>query len=317
MSKIKCLVTGGAGFIGSHLVDRLLDLNYEVIVIDNFFSGKKENLEQHKDDPNLKIFKKDICDKEIYSLFKDVSIVFHVAAIARVQYSIEFPEKTNEANINGTLNVLEAAKKAGVKRFVYSASSSAYGDQDKLPLIETMNPNPMSPYALQKLVGEYYCKLYNLLFGMETICLRYFNVYGPRQDPFGGYACLIPKSITLVLQEKSPEIYGDGEQTRDFSYVKDVVEANILAATTNNEKAFGQIFNVGNNNNVSINNVIKTIIGNKKIKPNYKPPVIEPKNTLADISKIKEILKWNPKFTFEEGITETIKWFNKSNFKHQ
>ena len=311
MNKIKSLVTGGAGFIGSHLVDRLLKLGHEVIVIDDFSSGKKENLEHHKNNSNLKIFAKNICDKNIEDLFKNVLVVFHVAAIPRVQFSIEFPEKTNEANVTGILNVLESAKKAGVKRFVYSASSSAYGNQEKLLLIESMNPNPMSPYALQKLVGEYYCKLYNLLFGIETISLRYFNVYGSRQDPSGGYACLIPKSINLALQEKSPEIYGDGEQTRDFTYVKDVVEANILAATTNNEKSFGEIFNVGNNNNLSVNQVVKIIIGDRNIKPKYKPPVVEPKNTLADISKIKNFLGWTPKFNFEEGVKETIDWFKK------
>src|SRR3989338_6211358 len=312
MNKIKSLVTGGAGFIGSHLVDRLLKLGHEVIVIDDFSSGKKENLEHHKNNSNLKIFAKNICDKNIEDLFKNVLVVFHVAAIPRVQFSIEFPEKTNEANVTGILNVLELAKKAGVKRFVYSASSSAYGNQEKLLLIESMNPNPMSPYALQKLVGEYYCKLYNLLFGIETISLRYFNVYGSRQDPSGGYACLIPKSINLALQEKSPEIYGDGEQTRDFTYVKDVVEANILAATTNNEKSFGEIFNVGNNNNLSVNQVVKIIIGDRNIKPEYKPPVVEPKNTLADISKIKNFLGWTPKFNFEKGIKETIDWFKKN-----
>ena len=311
MNKIKSLVTGGAGFIGSHLVDRLLKLGHEVIVIDDFSSGKKENLEHHKNNSNLKIFAKNICDKDIEDLFKNVLVVFHVAAIPRVQFSIEFPEKTNEVNVTGILNVLESAKKAGVKRFVYSASSSAYGNQEKLLLIESMNPNPMSPYALQKLVGEYYCKLYNLLFGIETISLRYFNVYGSRQDPSGGYACLIPKSINLALQEKSPEIYGDGEQTRDFTYVKDVVEANILAATTNNEKSFGEIFNVGNNNNLSVNQVVKIIIGDRNIKPKYKPPVVEPKNTLADISKIKNFLGWTPKFNFEEGVKETIDWFKK------
>jgi len=311
MNKIKSLVTGGAGFIGSHLVDRLLKLGHEVIVIDDFSSGKKENLEHHKNNSNLKIFAKNICDKNIEDLFKNVLVVFHVAAIPRVQFSIEFPEKTNEVNVTGILNILELAKKAGVKRFVYSASSSAYGNQEKLLLIESMNPNPLSPYALQKLVGEYYCKLYNLLFGIETISLRYFNVYGSRQDPSGEYACLIPKSINLALQEKSPEIYGDGEQTRDFTYVKDVVEANILAATTNNEKSFGEIFNVGNNNNLSVNQVVKIIIGDRNIKPKYKPPVVEPKNTLADISKIKNFLGWTPKFNFEEGVKETIDWFKK------
>ena len=308
------LVTGGAGFIGSHLVDRLLELGYEVIVIDDFSSGKKENLVNHKENPNLRIFEKNICDKDIIGLFEGVSIVFHVAAIPRVQFSIEFPEKTNTANINGTLNILEAVRKAGIKRFVYSASSSAYGNQEKLPLIETMNPNPMSPYALQKLVGEYYCKLYNLLYGIETISLRYFNVYGPRQDPSGGYACLIPKSVNLILEDKSPEIYGNGENTRDFTYVKDVVEANILSATTNNKEAFGRVFNIGNGNNLSVNTVVKIIIGSKKIKPAYLPPVIEPKDTLANITKAKNILNWHPNYAFERGIKETIEWFktNKS-----
>jgi UDP-glucose 4-epimerase len=314
MDKIKCLVTGGAGFIGSHLVDRLLQLGHKVVVIDDCSSGKKENLKHHTGNPNLKIFVKDICDKDIGALFENASVVFHVAAIPRVQFSIKFPEKTNKTNIMGTLNVLEAAKNAGVKRLVYSASSSAYGNQERLPLTETMTPNPMSPYALQKLVGEYYCKLYNLLFGMETICLRYFNVYGPRQDPSGGYACLIPKSINLVLNGKRPEIYGDGEQTRDFTYVKDVVEANILAATTNNEKSFGQVFNVGHGKNLSVNNVVKTIIDivgseSRNIKPDYKPPVIEPKNTLADTAKIRNMLNWQPKFNFEKGIKETTAWF--------
>ena len=196
-----------------------------------------------------------------------------------------------------------------MKRFVYSASSSAYGNQDKLPLNETMSPNPMSPYALQKLVGEYYCKLYNLLFGMETVCLRYFNVYGPRQDPSGGYACLIPKSISLVLNGESPQIYGDGSQTRDFTFVKDVVEANILAATTTNENVFGNIFNVGCGNNISVNEVIKLIIGQRNIKSNYNPPVIEPKNTLADISSIHNLLNWKPRHSFEKGIKETVDWF--------
>lgn len=312
MSKIKGLVTGGAGFIGSHLVDRLLELDYEVIVIDNFSSGKKENLEHQKNNPNLKIFTKDICDEDIVDLFKGVSLVFHLAGIPRVQFSIEFPEKTNKTNIEGTLNVLEAARKSGVKRFIYSASSSAYGNQEKMPLVETMLPDPLSPYAIQKLTGEYYCKVYSLLFNMETVILRYFNVYGPRQDPSGGYAGLIPRSINLILQGKVPEIYGDGEQTRDFVYVKDVVEANILAAKTQNKKSFGQIFNIGGGNKLSVNKVVKDIIGKRNITPEHKPPVIEPRDNLADISKAKEILNWNPKFTFEKGIKETINWFEKN-----
>lgn len=306
MEKIKCLVTGGAGFIGSHIVDKLLELDNEVVVIDNFSSGKDENLSQHKNNKNLKVYNKSICDDDIDKLFQNVAIVFHLAAIPRVQYSINYPKKTNQANITGTLNVLEACKKTGVEKFVYSASSSAYGDQTELPLVETMNPNPMSPYALQKLVGEHYSKLYNLLYGIKTISLRYFNVYGPRQDPEEGYACLIPKSINLVFQNKSPEIYGDGEQTRDFTYIKDVVEASILAADTSNERVFGQVLNIGSGCKISVNQVVESIIGKKSIKPEYKSPVVEPRDTLADISKAKILLKWEPKYSFEQGIKETI-----------
>jgi nucleoside-diphosphate-sugar epimerase len=312
MNNRKILVTGGAGFIGSHLVDGLLDLGHDVTIIDDFSSGRRTNLEHHENNPNLKIINISICDKDISSFFKDVSVVFHVAALPRVQFSIDFPEKTNEANITGTLNVLEHAKKNGVKRFIYSSSSSVYGDQVKLPLVESMKPDPMSPYGLQKLTGEYYCKLYYLLYGIETISLRYFNVYGPRQVASGGYSNLIPKTIGLSYKGKSPEIYGDGLQTRDFTYVKDIVEANILAAKTHNKEAFGEVFNVGNNSNLSVNEVVGIILGDKKISPIYKEPVVEPKNTLADNSKIKRILNWQPKFSFEEGIRESIIWYEQN-----
>lgn len=311
MEKIKCLVTGGAGFIGSHLVDKLLSLGYEVIVIDNLRSGKKENLKNHENNPQLKIYVKDLRE-DINDLFKGVSIVFHVAAIPGVQYSIKFPEETNDVNVTGTLNVLEASRKAGVKRLVYSASSSAYGDQDRLPLVETMTPNPMSPYGLQKLIGEYYCKVYYSIYGLETVSLRYFNVFGPRQNPSGGYAGLIPKTINLSLTGKNPEIYGDGKHTRDFTYVRDVVEANILAGQTTNKKSFGQVFNIGGGTNFSVNEVIGEIYGDKKFVPITKPAVIEPKNSLSNTTKAKEILKWKPKYTFKEGIKETVSWFEEN-----
>ena len=285
---MKCLVTGGLGFIGSHLTDRLLELGNSVIVLDNLTTGKKENLNHHENNPKLKIFNKSICAKNINEFFKDVQVVFHVAARPRVQYSIKYPEETNEININGTLNILEMCRKNNVKRIVYSASSSAYGIQETLPFKEDMNPRPMSPYALQKLVGEYYCKLYYLLFGIETVSLRYFNVYGQRQDPSGGYANLIPKTISLVLEGKSPEIYGDGEQTRDFTYIKDVVNANVLAMNVNDKRAFGEVFNIGAGNNISVNKVVKTIINNRNIKPVYKDPVIEPKHGKQKIEKQKK-----------------------------
>jgi len=306
----KSIVTGGAGFIGSHLVDKLLELGEEVIVIDDFSLGKEENLFHHKENPKLKIIRKSICDQDIEPLFAGIKVVYHVAALPRVQYSIKNPKETNKVNIEGTLNILEMCRKAGVKRVVYSASSSAYGNQDSLPLRENMSPNPMSPYALQKLTGEYYCKIYHLIYGIETISLRYFNVFGPRQDPIGGYACLIPKSIKLSLEGKSPIIFGDGEQTRDFTYVKDVVAANILAAKTSNKEAFGKTFNVGNSRNFSVNKVVSLILEGKGISPRYELPVIEPKGTLADTTQIKKILGWTPEYSFEDAIKETISWFD-------
>ena len=302
---MKLIVTGGAGFIGSHLVDELLKKDHEVIVIDDFSGGREENLQSQKDNPKLTIVRKSICD-DLTQEFKDVEAVFHLAALPRVQFSIENPIKTNEVNIKGTLNLLEHSRKSGVKRFIYSSSSSAYGDQDSLPLVETMNPNPMSPYALQKLVGEYYCNLYFLIHKIKTVSLRYFNVYGPRMDPNGAYALLIGKVIDLLKKGQAPTIYGDGEQTRDFTYIKDVVNANILAFETNNEKAFGTTFNIGAGNNLSVNYVVKTILGDSPIKPKYDKPRIEPKDTLADNKKAKEILGWEPKYTFEQGIKETL-----------
>ncbi len=201
--KRRCLVTGGAGFIGSHVVDRLLDLGNKVVVIDDFSSGKMENLKHNINNRNLEIVTKSICDSDIDILFEDISIVFHLAAQSRIQYSITYTKETNYTNIFGTLNVLEACKKADVKRVIFSSSSSVYGNQVKLPLIETLNPNPLSPYGLHKLTGEQYCKLYYLMHGIETISLRYFNVFGQRQDPKVGDVCLVPKSIVRLLQKKN------------------------------------------------------------------------------------------------------------------
>ena len=298
---MKCVVTGGAGFIGSNLVDGLLKRGDSVIVIDDLSLGKKENLPKHK---NLVFHKETICREDIKSFFSDVEVVFHLAALPRVQFSVQEPIKTNEVNINGTLNLLNACREAGVKRFVFSSSSSIYGDQDKMLLTESMKPNPMSPYALHKLTGEYYCRLYNRIHRMETVSLRYFNVYGPRQSPDGGYACLIPKFVKLVNNGEQPVINGDGEQTRDFTYVGDVVNANVLAATTKNKEVFGEAFNIGAGRNISVNKVTCEIIklSGKRIKAKYGPAVIEPKHTLADYSKAKKFLGWAPKTGFEGGL---------------
>ncbi len=302
------IVTGGAGFIGSNLAEELLKIGDEVIVIDDFSNGKEKNLAKHK---NLKVVRKSILDEDIKENFNGIDVVYHLAALPRVQFSIVNPEETHEVNVNGTLKLLEICKEKNVKRFIFSSSSSVYGNQKKLPLREDMNPNPISPYALHKLVGEHYCRLYHLLYGIETLSLRYFNVYGPKQDPSGQYAILIPKFINNALSGKELVINGDGNQTRDFTFVNDVVKANILAGTSKNENIFGKTFNIGAGNNKSVNEVTKIIINlaGSKVKVVHGPNVVEPKNTLADISRSKEFLNWQPEIEFEEGIKRTFEFF--------
>ncbi len=302
------LVTGGAGFIGSNLVKRLVKEGHKVTVIDDLSTGKRENLID-----DVVFYEKNICDN-LSDIFKNrFDAVFHLAALPRVQFSIKEPVKTNNANINGTLNLLNFCRNFKVKRFVFSSSSSVYGDQEELPLNEGMIANPLSPYALQKLVGEVYCKLFNSLYGLETVGLRYFNVYGPGQDPEGDYAGLIPKFIRLINESVSPVIYGDGEQTRDFSFVSDVVEANILAA--NVESGFGEVFNVGGGNNVSVNGVTKLILkfSGKNVDVIHGEPVVEARHSLADVGKSKRILSWEPKVKFEDGLKKTYEYFTNQN----
>lgn len=313
------LVTGGAGFIGSHLVDRLIADGHDVVVIDNFSLGKEENI-----NAKAKLYRQSICD-DLNSLFTIHSFdaVFHLAALPRVQYSIAYPRESHEANINGTLNLLLAARDHGVKRFVYSSSSSVYGNQKSLPLVETMVPAPMSPYAFQKLAGEHYCRLFAELYGLETVSLRYFNVYGPRQNPDGAYAGQIPKFFAKLLKGETPTINGDGEQTRDNTYVDDVVEANLAAALyptrpplyskgeVQEVYIWGQAFNIGGGHNHSVNQTTNYIlqITNSKIQPTHGPAVIEPHDTLADIAKAKSVLGWTPKTDFDEGLKKTYEYF--------
>tara|TARA_Y100000310_G_C20699363_1_gene828292 strand:- start:3571 stop:4509 length:939 start_codon:yes stop_codon:yes gene_type:complete len=304
-----CLVTGGAGFIGGHLVEELLKEGNEVIVIDDFSTGTKDNLPEHE---KLTVHEKSITE-DLTQLFegKEIEVVFHLAANPSVQYSIQHPTESHAINATGTLNLLNYCKNYKVKRFVLSSSCSVYGNRQELPLKETVEPDPLSPYALQKLVSEQYCTLFYKLYGIETINLRYFNVYGPRQNPAGDYASLIPKFITLVLQQKQPTIFGDGTQTRDFVYVKDIVRANILAAQTTNKECYGNIINIGSGKNMSVNETTKLIIacGEQQLEPIHAPPVIEPKDSLSDITKAKELLNWEPQKPFAEGLQETYNYF--------
>lgn len=291
----KVVVTGGAGFIGSHLTDALVERGFEVHVIDNLSGGRKENI-----NPKAAFHKVDIRNLEdITPIIKGTKLVFHCAALPRVQYSIEHPVETNEVNVGGTLNVLIAAKEGDVKRVVYSASSSAYGDQRILPLVETMPPNPKSPYGLQKYIGELYCKVWSAVHGLETVSLRYFNVYGPRLNPDGAYALAIGKFLKQRKAGKPLTIWGDGTQTRDFTHVSDVVRANLLAAESK-KVGKGEVINIGAGRNFSVNQLAK-LVGGKVV---HEPPRIEPHDTRADNSFAKKILGWTPEVSLEGGIAE-------------
>ncbi len=307
------LVTGGAGFIGGHLTRQLLQAGHSVVVLDNLSTGRKAvMIDPHADNPNFVFVNQDICD-DVSAVFQQYSFdaVFHLAALARVQFSIDQPQKSNHANITGTLNILTTAKEHNVKRVIFSSSSSIFGDQPTLPVHEAMSPNYMSPYGLQKFTGEEYCRLFNVLYGMETISLRYFNVYGPEQNPEGQYAAFIPKFITMITNNIAPTIYGDGEQTRDFTFVEDVVRANILAAQTSNKNAYGQTFNIGGGENNSIVNITTTLLewAHSDLQPKHADPVVESRHTKADISKAKEYLGWEPQWTFEKGLKKTFDYY--------
>lgn len=291
MSKI--IVTGGAGFIGSHIVDELILSGHDVHIVDNMSAGKEENI-----NPKATMHKMDIRDGEVLlPIFKGATCVFHEAAMPRVQYSIEHPFITNDINVNGLLSVLEACRLNGVKRLVFASSSSIYGEPEVLPTSEEMPINPMSPYASHKYIGEVYLKLYARIYGLETVCLRYFNVYGPRFDPNGAYPLVIGYFMKLRKEGKPLSITGDGEQTRDFVHVFDVAKANILAMEGENVGK-GEIINIGGGKRYSINYIAELIGGEVE----HVAPRLEPHDTEADISKAKSLLGWAPSVTLEEGI---------------
>ncbi len=305
------LVTGGAGFIGSNIVEELLRRGERVRVIDNFITGKRENLEEFLD--KIELIEADIRDKDALSkAVEGMDYILHQAALRSVPRSVDDPSSTNETNITGTLNVLLAARDAGVKRVVYASSSSVYGDDPRLPKKEDHKPSPISPYAVSKLTGEYYCTVFSKIFGLETVSLRYFNVYGPKQDPESKYAAVVPKFIQAGMKDEPLEIHGDGLQARDFTFIKNVVEANILSSQA--DGVSGEVFNVACGEKYSVLDIASAVAKhlNKELVHNHtESRAGDVRVTLADISKIEKLLGYKADVKFEEGMKITIQYFTK------
>ncbi len=306
------LVTGAAGFIGSNLVEALLRAGEAVRGLDNFLTGKRENLRGLE---AAEFLEGDVRDPETCArACEGVEYVLHQAALGSVPRSVENPVLSNECNVTGTLNMLVAARDARVRRFVFAASSSAYGDTPTLPKVETMPARPLSPYALTKHVGEQYCRIFTDLYGLETVSLRYFNVFGRRQDPFGAYAAVIPRFVSSLLAGRSPEIYGDGEQTRDFTYVADVVQANRKACAAP-RAACGEVFNVACGARISLNELhreIARLLGSAR-EPVYAPPRAgDVRHSLADVGKARRLLAYEPTYDVRRGLEEAIGWYREN-----
>lgn len=309
----KCVVTGGAGFIGSALVRGLLKAGAaEVVIIDNLSTGREQNLAEVRD--CIRFHKADIRDFDtIAGIMRGADVVFHEAAIPSVPRSIDDPVPSHESNIDGTFNVCRAAVAGGVRRLIYAASSSAYGDTEELPKVETMRPRPKSPYALQKLTGEYYLSVFANCFGLETVSLRYFNVYGPRQDPSSPYSGVLSLFIKAVLARKAPTIFGDGEQSRDFTYVEDVVSLNLKAAQAQVQP--GKVYNAGNGGRITLNEAWRLLqkFEGVEIGATYGPPRAgDVRDSQADTTLACKELGHDPKFTFEEGLRLTLEWYKAS-----
>lgn len=309
------LVTGGAGFIGSNLADDLIRQGARVRIIDNFTTGFRENLEEITGD--FDFIEGDINDDDAVAKAIDgVEIVFHQAALPSVPRSVEDPAETHRVCVNGTFNLLIKSQAAGVKRFIYAASSSAYGDQPTLPKVETMRPDPLSPYAVAKLTGELYCRAFNNVYGLETIALRYFNVFGPRQNPASMYSGVISRFIDALMTGETPVIYGDGEQSRDFTYIANVVDANIKAAHAT--EGLGETMNVANGERITLNElleVLKDITNNPDAAADYQPPRSgDVKHSQADNTRAVECLGYSELVRLEEGLRKTIDWWKSSRF---
>ncbi len=305
------LVTGGAGFIGSNLVEDLISQDYNVRVLDNFETGKRENLSGLEN--KIELIKGDIRNMELVKrVVKGVDYISHQAALPSMLKSIEEPIPTTEVNVLGTLNILLAARDSDVNRIVYASSSSVYAGVDELPKRESMNMVPTSPYGLTKIANEHYFKVFHDIYGLKSVGLRYFNVFGPRQDQKSDYAAVIPKFINLMINNKKPPIYGDGEQTRDFTFVKDAAIANIISFKS--KKSNGDAYNIASGKQISVNDLVKKIneILGKNIKPVYENPRPgDPKYSEADISKANKALGYKPKYSFNEGLKITVDWYLK------
>jgi len=309
----KYLVTGGAGFIGSNIVAELVKRKQKVVVLDNLSTGKLSNLKPFGN--KVSFIKGDIRRiKDVKKAVRGVDYIQHVAALRAVLRSVDDPSETDAVNVGGTLNILLAARNSKVKRVVFSSSSSVYGDTKKFPSVEIDKLEPESPYAASKIMGEYYCKLFYRLYGLETVCLRYFNVFGPNQNPESKYSAVIPILLECLLKGKSPEIHWDGKQSRDFSYVDNVVAGNLLGARA--KGAAGKVFNIACHEEYSVMDILRSlqrITGTKHVKPHFKPKRAgDVRRTYADISQSKKILKFKVQTRFEPGLEKTVEWFLKS-----
>jgi nucleoside-diphosphate-sugar epimerase len=306
------LVTGGAGFIGSHLVERLVSLGKRVRVADNFVTGKRQNLAPFQG--KFELVEGDLSDPAICAkACAGVRVIMHEAALPSVPKSIVDPASSHRCNVQATFNLLDAARNAKVQRFIYAASSSAYGESPTLPKVESMTTSPLSPYAVQKLTGEYYASVFFKCFGLQTLSIRYFNVFGPRQDPTSQYAAAIPAFVTAILRDKPPTVYGDGEQTRDFTYIENVIKANLLAADA--PQLRGEVINVACGEHITVNEIIRLInqsLG-KNVKPNYVPTRPgDIKHSWADINLAKKVIGYTPVVNFANGLQKAIGWYREN-----